>query len=39
MKDFHKAIGAVIVIVVALYVFHLMSAHQGMSLTGGLGTK
>jgi hypothetical protein len=39
MKDFHKAIGAVIVIVAALYIFHMMSAHAGASLTGGLGTK
>jgi hypothetical protein len=39
MKDFHKAIGAVIVIVVALYIFHMMSNHQGASLAGGLGTK
>lgn len=40
MKDLHKAVGAVVVIVVALFVYHMISAHQGQSLIpGGLGTK
>jgi len=39
MKDLHKAVGAVLVIVVALWVFHMMSAHQGTAIAGGLGTK
>jgi hypothetical protein len=40
MKDLHKAVTAVLVIVVALFVYHMVSAHQGQSLMpAGLGSK
>lgn len=40
MTDLKKGLCAVAVIVVALYVFHMVTAHQGMSLLpAGLGTK
>jgi hypothetical protein len=40
MKDLHKAVCAVLVIVAALWVYHMISQHQGQSLLpGGLGSK
>jgi hypothetical protein len=40
MKDMHKAVCTIAVIIVAVWVFHMMTAHKGMSLLpAGLGTK
>jgi hypothetical protein len=40
MKDLHKGVCAVAVIVVALYLYHVISAHQGQGLLpAGLGSK
>lgn len=40
MKDLHKAVTAILIIVVALWVYHGISMHQGQGLLpGGLGSK
>lgn len=40
MKDLHKAVTAIVVIVIALWVYHMVSQHAGASLLpGSLGTK
>jgi hypothetical protein len=40
VKDLHKAVGLALVIIVALFAYHMLVNHQGQTMMpAGLGSK